>query len=63
LISFSLSLISFPRNIAVTETIEVDEILKASAAYCEKLEHAILYFVYQEEITEKVNLAKDVRYG
>ena len=60
LISFSFSLISLPHQSTKTEPVEVTEILKAASAYCQKLEHAVLYFVCLEEITEKINSTKDI---
>ena len=45
LIIFSFSIIPPQQQNSEAEPIEVTEILKAAAAYCQKLEHSVLYFV------------------
>jgi hypothetical protein len=60
LISFSFSIIPPQQHNSVDEPIDVAKITKTAAAYCQKLEHTILYFVCLEEITERINFAKDI---
>lgn len=56
LIGFSFSLISLPQLSAGAEEIDVEEILAATAVYCERLENAVLYFVCKEEITSEPSI-------
>jgi len=60
LIIFSFSITPHQHQNSANEPIEVTDILKAAAAYCQKLEHSVLYFVCLEEITEKINFDKDI---
>lgn len=59
LIGLSFSITPLSHQYSGTEPIKVNEILKAAAAYCQKLEHSVLYFVCLEEIKEKINFYKD----
>lgn len=59
---FSLGFSSWHQT-QVPPEIDIQEILKASAIYCHKLEHAAIDFVCLEEITEKVNYSRDATSG
>ncbi|MEW6455350.1 MAG: hypothetical protein AB1410_01370 [Acidobacteriota bacterium] len=61
LLGFSPSRNFFQRQEHGAQPIEIAEVLKICAVYCDKLENASLNFVCLEEITEKVNLSRDVR--
>lgn len=63
LIVFTIQIYSLRANSNSTNQAELDVILEKCADYCERLSHLVLYFVCQEEVTERISNYDPVAIG